>query len=455
MPPSFSVRLPSDSGMNRISKTPPGPSGREHPLLLLSALLVVGGLMIFVHLSYRNFGFRESAVPEITAPWTTASAREAQRRHTRDEVIGANLGLPPASGDNARWQSFLSAVKWNGDHRPEVLAALRHRLEIPGADSVKSDGFTEVQRLAMETAFGLFPTELEPEMRQIFLTDTDPKRLAMAGAWLARMDSGAANRKSLEDSLRARKPDWAMQPQLLALVTGLRAPRTEIMRQRPPLNDLLRAPFGGRPVIFSLQRIDRRFAGRAVVRSADGSFLVEPDGTPFSALQFALSVSGLPGTLTNGNTPCGIFGIEEFGHTGNTAIGPSETIVLGLPLEYDKTWTEARYEDLLPESWKSWWPIREAWWAGQAGRFEILAHGTAIDPEPWTGTVFAGLTPSHGCLTCDESWDPSTGRRLASEQARLTTALRRAGGPPAWLVVVEIDAAARPVTREDVGKLLK
>lgn len=443
-----------ESSLTPASQNPPGPSGMERPLLILCALLLVCGLMVYIRLSYEDFPLRESSESEVTASWTTAAAREAQRHHIRDEVIGANLELPSASGANARWLSFLSAVKWNGDRRPEVLAALRRRLEFSGTSYPKSRGSTEVLRLAMETGFGLFPTELEPEMRQIFLTDTDPKRLATAGAWLARFDNSAAHRKSLEDSLTARRPDWEKRPQLLALVTGLRTPRADVIRQRPPLADLLRAPFDGRPVIFSLQRVDRRFAGRAVVRAADGSFLVEPDGTPFSASQFALSVSGLPGTLTNGNTPCGIFEIQEFGHTKNTAIGPSETIVLGLPLEYDKSWTEARYDSLLPDSWKSWWPIREAWWAGQAGRFEILAHGTAIDPSPWTKTVFAGLTPSHGCLTCDESWDPSTGRRLTSEQTRLTAALRRVGGPPAWLVLIEIDNTTRPVTPEDVERLV-
>jgi hypothetical protein len=208
-------------------------------------------------------------------------------------------------------------------------------------------------------------------------------------------------------------------------------------------------------VVFSFQRVDRRFLGRAAVRHAIGSFLLEADGTPFSVTQFAQSASGLPGTLTNGNTPCGIFEMVKVGTTRNTAIGPSETLILGLPLEYDRTWTAARYEALLPASWRNWWPIREAWWAGHAGRNDILAHGTAIDPAPWMDTVFAGQTPSHGCLTCEETWDPANGQRTTSEQARLVEAFRRAGGPPGYLVLVEVDDRRQPVSPEEVAKLLK
>lgn len=408
--------------------------------------------MFFVLKSYQA-----PAVPnkEVVALWTKAENREARRRTTREETISGNLELPVTAEADGRWKSFLGAVKWNADRRPEVLAALVRRLDFTRAPDLEKLGSVEVLRLAMETAFGLFPTQLEPEMRRIFHEDTDPKRLAMAGAWLARFDGSAASRLALEESLIKRIPAWREEPRLLALVTELREPRASIMPRRPPLEDILSAPFDGRPVIFSLQRLDRRFLGRAVVRSEDGSFLVEPDGSPFSVTQFGLSASGLPGTLTNGNTPSGIFEIEEISHTKNTAIGPSETIILGLPLEYDKSWTENRYENLLPDSWKTWWPIREAWWAGKARRSEILAHGTAIDPTPWMDTVFAGQTPSHGCLTCDETWDPATGRRLTSEQARLVAALRRAGGPPAYLVVVEVDSQTRPVSPADVARLLK
>ena len=418
----------------------------------LGAVLFLAVLMLFVRRSQR---LPEISYDEITAPWTTAAAREKKRRAIIEETINRHLNLPLTPDADRKWESFLGAVKWQADRRPEVLAAVRRRLQMPPLPPGTKGQALETQRLALETAHGLFPTELEPEMRAVFLTDQEPKRLGMAGAWLVRFDGSAAHRKALTETLTQRFPDWKSEPRLLAFGTELNEPRAKVIAQRPPLADLLKAPFDGRPVVISFQRVDRQFPGRAVVRHANGSFLVGPDGVPFSVTQFALSASGLPGTLTNGNTPCGIFEITEISTTRNTAIGPSETIILGLPLEYDRTWTAARYDGLLPPSWQKWWPIREAWWAGQAGRNEILAHGTAIDPAPWQDTVFAGRTPSHGCLTCDETWEPATGKRATSEQVRLVEALRRAGGAPGYLVLVEVNDQSKPVSADEVTELLK
>ena len=420
-----------------------------------STYLAVGLMGLSMFIVWWTHRAQDPETREITAPWTTAEARQRKQQAIFASTINQNLNLPLAASDDRRWESFLGAVKWQADRRPEVLTAVRRRLQLPPLPPRARGQAMETQRLAMETAHALFPTELAPEMQAIFTTDHDPKRLAMAGAWLTRWDHSPEHRAALAKSLATRFPNWESEPRLLALGTALTTPRAEVIRQRPPLKDLLRAPFDGRPVVFSFQRIDRQFLGRAVVRNRDGSFLVNPDGTPFSVTQFALSASGLPGTLTNGNTPSGIFEITEIATTRNTAIGPTEALILGLPLEYDASWTAARYHALLPPTWRHYWPIREAWWAGQAGRSEILAHGTAIDPAPWQDTVFAGQTPSHGCLTCDEEWDPTSGRRTSSEQARLVAAVRRAGPLPGYLVLLEIDDQQKPITPQDIAQLLK
>ena len=435
--------------MSEPNIPPPTSGGPGWPFGAVLFLVVV---MLFV---WRSQWAPDVASEDVRAPWTTAAAREKKRRAIVEETINRNLDLPLTPDFNRRWESFLGAVKWQADRRPAVLAALRRRLQMPQPPPGTKGLALETARLALETAHGLFPRELEPEMRAIFLRDQDPKRLGMAGAWLARFDSRPEHLDTLLKSLAQRFPNWKSEPRLLALGTALKEPRARVIAQRPPLEALLHAPFDGRPIIFSFQRVDRRFAGRAAVRHADGGFLLDPGGSPFSVNQFALSASGLPGTLTNGNTPCGIFDITEISTTRNTAIGPSETLILGLPLECDSTWTEARYDALLPPLWQKWWPIREAWWAGQAGRNEILAHGTAIDPAPWMDTVFAGLTPSHGCLTCEETWDPATGRRATSEQARLVEAFRRAGKAPGYLIVVEIDDRPEAISPEEVTGLLK
>ena len=387
-------------------------------------LLLLGLLMVWVWRAHRP---AKGGSVEVVAPWTTAAARAAQRSEVRNRSIEGNFGLPLTPEYEGRWQSFLGAVKWTSDRRPEVLAEVRRRLTMPPLETTATARAVEVQRLAMETAHGLFPVELEEEMRRIFLTDYDAKRVAMAGAWLRRKDGSPGQRESLAAALRGRFSAWQAEPRFLALVTELEAPRQQFIAQRPPLADLLKAPFDGRPVVFSFQRVDRSWLGRAVVRHGSGRFVVEPDGSRFSVTQFALSASGLPGTLTNGNTPCGIFEITKVSTTRNTR-HRSHGDTRSLACLWSMTPSgPRRVTAVVAACLEKWWPIREAWWAGQAGRNEILAHGTAIDPAPWMDTVFAGQTPSHGCLTCDESWDPATGQRISSEQCRLIERLAPGG----------------------------
>jgi len=417
-----------------------------------AGLLLMAGILCGVWLSQRP---PANSSTGVIAPWATASARDAARQMILTQSIQANLNLPLTADYDGKWQQFLNAAKWQSMRTPGVLAAVKRRLALPPLPATAPKRQVETARLALETAYALFPTELEPEMRRIFLTDPDPKRTAMAGAWLERFQPGGDHQAALAAALSGRFPDAEAEPRLLALLTELRQPRRNIIGSRPALADLLKAPFDGKPVVFSFQRVNRSWLGRAMVRHANGSFLVEADGRPFSVTQFARSASDLPGTLTNGNTPCGIFEIVKINQARNQAIGPSEALILGLPLEYDSRWTLERYMALLPASWQNWWPAREAWWAGQGGRDEILAHGTTIDPRPWLDTSFAGQTPSHGCLTCDESWDPVTGQRTSSGQAKLTEAFRNAGGVPGYLVVVEVDDQSGPVSEAEVASFLE
>lgn len=418
-------------------------------------------LMAGVWLAFRGKPQAARQAITVSAAWTTAAARDLQRIRVRERAIAPNLNLPvpevfPADLPmEQRWEEFLQAVLWQVDRRPEVLAAVRRRLQMPPLPATAGEQSIEVQRLVLEAAYGLFPDELLPEMQAIFSREPDSKRVAMAGAWLARQTTEPSQRAVLLDILQERHPEYESDPRLLALYHELVWPRQSLARLRPDPAALLTAPFDGRPVVFSFQRRDRRFTGRAAVRHAQGDFLVNPDGTILSVPQFALSASGLPGTITNGNTPCGIFEITEIGSTRNHSIGPSPTLVLGLPLEYDRTWTQERYLHLLPDPWKTWWPMREAWWAGQAGRYEILAHGTAIDPAPWSDTPFAGETPSQGCLTCRETWDPVTGERLFSAQTVLAEAFQRAGGAPGYLVVLEVEELPHPVSAGEVSQMLR
>ncbi len=92
-------------------------------------------------------------------------------------------------------------------------------------------------------------------------------------------------------------------------------------------------------------------------------------------------------------------------------------------------------------------PLYESYYAGLAGRSEIIAHGTTIDPHYYAGKPYYPLTPTEGCLCTKEIWN---GKRISSDQQKLVNGLLKAGGANGYCVVIEIDDKNAPVTLNDV-----
>ena len=99
--------------------------------------------------------------------------------------------------------------------------------------------------------------------------------------------------------------------------------------------------------------------------------------------------------------------------------------------------------------------MTEAWNAGKAGRTEIIAHGTTIDPDYYKGRPFYPLTPSQGCLTAKEIWNVTTGHLLVSEQLNLVSAFMSTPGTKGYLYVINLDDQQKPVTREELEALVR
>ncbi len=109
-----------------------------------------------------------------------------------------------------------------------------------------------------------------------------------------------------------------------------------------------------------------------------------------------------------------------------------------------------RYRELLPPGWRSYTPMMEAWSAGRIGRTEIIAHGTTIDPEYFSGKPFYPLTPTMGCLCAKELWNPTSGHLLVSEQFSLVSAFLSTGGRKGYLYVINVDDQHKAVSRAEV-----
>ncbi|MFM6925569.1 MAG: hypothetical protein ACKOU7_08710, partial [Ferruginibacter sp.] len=233
--------------------------------------------------------------------------------------------------------------------------------------------------------------------------------------------------------------------------------------KRPPVKDLMSNTFlPNEMVVYSFQRKNRNYPGLVMVRSNDGSFIKDNAGKYFAVPQLARSGTNMPGYLSNGNTPQGIFKIFDFAVSKGRFIGPTTNIQMVLPYERSTDVSDSvtrslgdNYRLLLPGSWKNYFPFLEAYYAGKAGRSEIIAHGTTVNPAYYAKQPYYPLTPTQGCLCTKEIWSAVDGKRLESDQQKLVDAVQKAGGANGYCVVIEIDAQQKPVSLKDILPFLK
>ena len=102
---------------------------------------------------------------------------------------------------------------------------------------------------------------------------------------------------------------------------------------------------------------------------------------------------------------------------------------------------------LIPADLKTYLPLYNSFYAGLAGRREIIAHGTTIDPKWYHSQPYYPLTPTQGCLCTKEIWD---GKRVESDQQKLVNGLLKAGGANGYCVVIELDDNQHPVLLKDI-----
>ncbi len=320
------------------------------------------------------------------------------------------------------------------------------------------------QREVLTFAYRYFASDAAPAVQPLLDVIATPREFAIAAYTLLKANPDAKTRDSVAGAMKRRFPDWPTEPRLQRLDYVLATDLRVEIAKRPPLVDLIAYPIRkGVPVIYSFQRLDRQRFGLAVVRGVDGKFVRNVDGSLFSVRHLANAMSNLPGTITNGNTPQGLFTIVGAGTATNKWIGPTPYLHSKVPIEatvaefehadearVSNVWDEAVYQSFLPESWRQYVPFKEAFLAGRAGRDDMLIHGTTINSNYYRGASFYPGTPSAGCLVAMESWHPETGRQVSSDQLSLAKAFTRDGLDYGYLVVVELDDRLEPVVLADV-----
>ena len=437
-----------------------------HPFKLLIPILLVslaGCAGIVTEKRHTPAEIAAYQPADFVAPIASAEGERAAAAEGREKIRVALLqtsqpaGVPStAIGDeNSGAPGALWAIAFLNADRAEGLNILQHALVDVAQKPV------DFQRAVLSAAYTMYARESAAALAPLLDTIVTPREFAIAAYAILAADDSPGTRTLLRAKLTARFADKANEPRLVALEHVLNTDLTSERLTRPPLVDLLAAPLRpGLPVIFSFQRRDRTRVGLAMVRASDGRFVRNADGSYFNIAHLALALSNLPGTITNGNTPQGLFTIIGAGTATNKWIGPTPYLHAKIPKEasvaefehanVEGEWSEARYESFLPPSWRSYFPFKEAWLAGLAGRDDMLLHGTTINPEYYRNHPYYPGTPSAGCLVAMEYWSKADGRLIHSDQLALAKAFTADGIDQGYLLVVELDDRLAPVNLAEV-----
>lgn len=319
------------------------------------------------------------------------------------------------------------------------------------------------RRAFLEAVYGTYPVEYKKEMEQLIMKETHPKLFAMQAIYLFRTDNSLTNSIRLRENMIEKFPKYKEFVLLNELDKYLQNHTSAALQQTPSLIPLFQyQQITGQKIIYSFQRWNRDYPGLAIVQNADGSFAKDTSGKLLVFEQLARSASDLPYFITNGSTPQGIFSIQGTEVSHNNFIGPTPNIQLMMPGEADSLFWNTPYDslqdpltnymNLLPESWRNYQPITESFYAGKAGRTEIIAHGTTIDPDYFKDKPFYPLTPTLGCLCAKETWNIFNGKFLQSDQFNLTNTFLSTPGSTGYLFVINIDNRQKAVSREEIEK---
>lgn len=408
----------------------------------------------FVYLFCNLQSFAQYNVPLYTS-YTTDAARAQMKQGLINYSISKNFSIPLTDSTEENWEEAFDAMEVIQYNTAFTLQKVESAF-----DSIESRSVS-FQRALMEVAYSNYPRKFLKQSLSLLEKTNDPKIFAMCAEYVIQGNKSQVEKENLSKKLLQKFTDTAYKnPILYMLQTRLAPDKVNMI----PVDEVLPQIFGRdflphQEVMYSLQRKDRDYPGMVIIRNADGEFVRDSSGKIFTVTQLARSITNLPGYLTNGNTPQGIFKMYGFNVSMGNFIGPTANVQLGMPVELtlqkffdqdailDSAWTMDYYQTLIPKKLQRFLPLYESYYAGLAGRSEIIAHGTTIDPNYYIGKPYYPLTPTEGCLCTKEIWN---GKRIESDQQKLVNGLLKAGGANGYCVVIDIDDKKAPVALKDV-----
>lgn len=285
------------------------------------------------------------------------------------------------------------------------------------------------KRSILQHAYTLYTDEFNSEFDSLIQREHDEKLFAIMASYLIRNDKD--KQMPLLKLMYNRFPTWREHPLLIAF--SIDNSTKEIITEKQIAELIAFRKKTKESSFFVFVTKNRDVPGILMIQNASGEMLNE-NGDTLKFRILARSITNLPEYITNGNTPQGVYSVQGFSSSDNIFIGKSPTIITALPFEVSVSefihekkrndWSLDEYNRLFPESWKSLTKKNMAYYAGKAGRSEIIIHGTTIDTEFYKSKRYYPFTPSLGCLCLLERWNFKDGSLIESEQLRLVKALK-------------------------------
>ena len=374
--------------------------------------------------------------PRKSDPFTRKTERDRFVKEKTQFVDSVFLNLPDTTNEKmfsgAFWASELMLRK-SEKAIPILKYALNHF-------SLYSKGF---RRSLLQHIYTLYPESFNVEIDSLLVSEQNEKFFTMMASYQIRGSNRTQEKYLL--MMKERFPEWQNNPILSGFIIENSGQKgfSKLM-----IDDLISfRKTKSEACVFVMVSKNRDLPGVAIILNRDGDFLKE-NGDTLKIRMLARSITNLPGYLTNGNTPQGVLSMQYIGASDNVFIGKSPTVITTLPFESSPAefsfgkidsanWTMDIYNGFFPESWKNYQARNMAFYAGKAGRSEIIMHGTTIDTRFYKNQPYFPFTPSLGCLCALERWSETDGSLIESEQLRLIEALRRNKIDKALVYVVE------------------
>lgn len=353
--------------------------------------------------------------------FTTPRVRDSV--HTAlSQMVDKTIQLPFKQNESA-WSGACWAM--------ELMLYQPKKLEqkIPALIGQLPQQAAQLQYQFVEMLYTVYPKQFAKEIKQQWYLMANPKSKAIALEYL---------KLNKIKPLITNLPD-TLPPHLYAFLA--QQDNTQLQLKQ---NDFLSYDFLPQQVVLcSFQHSNRNLPGYLMIRTAQHTWLSDSTGKPYRFPQLARSITNLPYYLTNGNTPQGLYRLHGWAQSDNKWIGPTTNLQMVMPMEVDAPAffdsipinPAKAYATLLSPALATYTNLWQSFRAAQLGRSEIIAHGTAIDPNLYKGKKYFPHTPSLGCLCSPEMWNGTLLKTVQQDWVNKVQSLTNAKG---YLIVAEI-----------------